>query len=150
MSNISIQNVVLGFIAAAIAVVTVHQAILFGLTAAGLAKAEPWSLKPMGPFGVPTLLNNMFWGGLWGAVFGAIWHWVPGNTMWIKGLVFGVLITIVSNWTLLPLIRGKLLGLPNQALFAGGDPQRMLVTLLVVGGFGAALGLIYGWIARST
>lgn len=149
MRSSGILNLALGFIAAAIAVVTVHQAIVFGLTAAGYLKAESWSLKPMGPFGVPTIVNSMFWGGLWGILFAAIWHVLPSNIMWIKGLIFGLLITLLSNWIFLPLIRGKIFNVPNQVLFAGGDPQRMLITALIVGGFGAALGLIYGWIART-
>jgi hypothetical protein len=149
MRRTGIANLALGFIAAAIAVITVHQAIVYILTAIGFLKGQPWSMKPMGPFGVPTIINQMFWGGLWGALFAVVWHLLPSRIMWVKGLLFGLLITLFSNWIFLPLIRGKIFNLPNQVLFSGGDPQRMLTVALIVGGFGAALGLIYGWIARA-
>jgi hypothetical protein len=51
---------------------------------------------------------------------------------------------LVSNWTLLPLIKGQVFGQPGQVLVGGLDPRRMLATVLIVGGFGLALGVIYG------
>ena len=47
-----------------------------------------------------------------------------------------------SNWLLLPLIKGAL-GVPNQLLFAGGDPKRLLAGVLILGAFGIALGIFY-------
>lgn len=142
-----------GFIAAVIAVVTFHQAIVFILANAGMlpATSQAWSLRPYGPLGVPTIVNTMFWGGLWGALFGAIWHKLPGGAMWLRGLIFGLIITVVSNWTLLPLIRAKIFGVTNAAqtaLFSGGDPMRMLAVVLIVGGFGLGTGLIFQAMAK--
>ena len=45
---------------------------------------------------------------------------------------------------LLPFIRGTLLSMPRQDYFASFDPTRMGATLLILGGFGLATGLIYG------
>ncbi len=50
---------------------------------------------------------------------------------------------------LLPLIKGRIFGQANQDLFSGWDPQRMLITLAIIGGFGTGLGIIYGLIARE-
>jgi hypothetical protein len=141
---------VLGFIAAAISVVLVHEGIIYSLTQAGLIPGTAWGMQPIPPWGVPRLLNNMFWGGLWGALFGLIYAWIPGGMSWLKGLIFGVCIVVVSNWILLPLIKGRLLGQPNQLLFSGLDPKRMLVVALIVGGFGLGLGIIYGLIGRTS
>jgi hypothetical protein len=68
---------------------------------------------------------------------------LPGGTAWRKGLIYGLLIVIFSNWLLLPLIKGQLFGQPGQVLFGGWEPRRMLATVLIVGGFGLALGIIY-------
>ncbi|MFM9938827.1 MAG: hypothetical protein ACKVP7_04950 [Hyphomicrobiaceae bacterium] len=141
-------NLLLGFIAAAIAVVTVHQGIVFVLTQIGLIKGTPWSLSPIKPWGMPQIVNSMFWGGLWGVLFAVIHDKLPGGAMWLKGLIFGLIITVISNWTLLPLIKGHVFGQPNQILFAGWDPTRMLATVLILTGFGIATGIIYGLIAR--
>ena len=84
----SIRNLLFGFIAGAIAVVVVHQSVVYALVATGMLPATsiPWNLKPYGPLGVPTVVNTMFWGGLWGALFGVIWDKLPGGAMWLRGL----------------------------------------------------------------
>lgn len=147
------RNPLLGFVAAAIAVVTAHQAIVYALALPSVGLLPPttqaWSTRPYGPFSVPTIANSIFWGGLWGALFGLIWDKLPGGAMWLKGLIFGLIITVISNWTLLPLIR-RALGVTNAAqiaLFSGGDPKRMLAVALILGGFGAMTGLVYSLIA---
>ena len=158
-NEISIGNMLLGFVAAAIAVLTVHQAIVHLLAINGVLPppAKGWSMaeiktapaaitslfQKMGAVGLPALVNNVFWGGLWGALFAAVWPMIPGGAMWLRGLVFGLLIVLVSNWTILPLIKG-------QPLFAGMVPMRMLATVLIVGGFGTTVGLVYGMIRNKS
>ena len=56
------------------------------------------------------------------------------------------IIVVVSNWILLPLIKGQVFGQANQVLFNGWDPQRMLAVAVIIGGFGLGLGIIYGLI----
>ena len=106
-------------------------------------------MQPIAPWGVPRLINNIFWGGLWGALFGLIYDRLPGGMAWLKGLIYGLLIVVVSNWILLPLIRAQIFGQPNQVLFGGLNPQRMLASVVIVGGFGLGLGIIYGLIDAS-
>ncbi len=136
----------LGFIAAVIAVAIVHEGIIYALTQAGSIRGTAWGMQPIPPWAVPRLVNNMFWGGLWGALFALIYHQLPGGSAWLKGLVYGLLIVVISNWFLLPLIKGQIFGQPGQVLFGGWDPRRMWPPIVIVGGYGLALGVIYGWI----
>src|SRR5436190_1910269 len=143
----TIGRIVLGFIAAAISVVVVHEGIIYLLNAGGYIPTHGWSMTPaIPPWGVPRLVNNIFWGGLWGALFGLIYAWIPGGMAWLKGLIFGLLIVVVSNWILLPLIKGQVFGQGNQVLFGGWNPTRMWIVAVIVGGFGLGLGIIYGLI----
>jgi hypothetical protein len=140
---------VLGFVAAAMSVLIAHEGIIYLLNAGGLVASRGWSMTPaIAPWGMPRLVNNVFWGGLWGALFGLVYDRIPGGMAWLKGLLFGLFIVVVSNWVLLPLIKGQIFGQANQVLFGGFIPMRMLATVLIVGGFGLALGLIYGLLAR--
>ena len=139
-------RVALGFVAAVIAVVLVHEGIIYALTQAGWTRGTAWGMQPIPPWGVPRTLNNMFWGGLWGALFAFLYDRLPGRAAWLKGLIYGLLIVAFSSWILLPLVKGVMLGQPNQLFFAGADPQRMLNSIMIVGGFGLALGVIYGLI----
>ena len=144
----AVNRMVLGFIAAAIAVAVVHEGIIYGLTQAGWIRGTAWGLQPIAPWGVPRLINNIFWGCLWGALFGLIYDRLPGSMAWLKGLIYGLLIVVVSNWVLLPLIKGQVFGQPNQVLFGGWNTQRMLASAVIVGGFGLALGVIYDLMRR--
>jgi hypothetical protein len=146
----TLGRAVLGFVAAAISVVLVHEGIIYGLTQAGVIPGTAWGMQPIPPYGVPRLANNVFWGGLWGVLFALVYAWIPGGMSWLKGLIFGIFIVVASNWILLPLIKGRVFGLPNQILFSGLDPKRMLLVALIVGGFGLGLGIVYGLIARTS
>jgi uncharacterized membrane protein YagU involved in acid resistance len=69
----------------------------------------------------------------------------------VRGLLYGILITLVSNFTLLPLIR-RALGVTNAAqttLFAGGDPVRIASVVTLLGAFGIATAIIYGLMTRA-
>jgi hypothetical protein len=138
-------RIVLGFIAAGITVLTVHEGIIYLLAMGGYIPNRAWSMTPaIPPWGVPRLLNNVFWGGLWGVLFALVYNWVPGGMAWLKGAIFGLFIVVASNWILLPVVKAQVFGQPNQVLFSGWNPQRMLITIAIVVGFGLGLGIIYG------
>ena len=132
-----------GLIAAAIAVVVAHEGIIYVLTQSGFIRGAPWGMQPIPPWGVPRLVNNVFWGGLWGALFALVYERLPGGMAWLKGLIYGLLIVVFSNWILLPLIKGQVFGQANLVLFGGWEPRRMIATAIIVGVFGLALGVIY-------
>jgi hypothetical protein len=142
----SLRSVTLGFVAAALSVITVHQGIVYLFASAKLLPpaSVAWSLKPFGPLGIPQLVNSVFWGGLWGVLFAAVWPKLPGGAMWLRGLIFGLIVAVVSNWILVPFIKGVIFGVPKQVYFGGLVPDRMLITLTILGGFGAGLGGIFG------
>ena len=71
----TIGRIVLGFIAAAISVVVVHEGIIYLLNAGGYIPSRGWSMTPaIPPWGVPRLVNNVFWGGLWGVLFALVYE----------------------------------------------------------------------------
>jgi hypothetical protein len=116
---------VLGFIAAAISVLTFHQAMweaLHLLALPGLGMPPPYPVDPVPPFGVPRILSLCFWGGLYGAVYGLL---LPRLTMpsWLSGLVLGIIAALVGmfvvaaikhqpiggNWVVLNWVRSFLI-----------------------------------------
>lgn len=145
----SAGRILFGFIAAALAVITVHQGMVWLLTQFGWIKGTPWSFNGIAPFNVPQILNSIFWGGLWGALFGVIHERLPGGSAAIKGLIYGLSIAVLSNWLLLPFIKGTVFGQANQVFFAGFEPQRMASTLLILGIFGVVTAMIYQALRRE-
>jgi hypothetical protein len=150
----TLGRMVLGFIAAAISVLIVHQGIIYVLGTYGMTRSTPWTMRPLGygPFaGIPLLANSVFWGGMWGALFGLLYDKLPGTWSWLKGLIFGILVVIFSNWIFLPLIRQHVFNYPSQALFSGfngSNPMVLLPGFLILAGFGLGLGIVYGLLAR--
>ena len=71
----ALQRVAVGFLCGVLAVIAFHQGMIFLLRETGLfgfpRTARVWNLGP-NPWGVPILVNQCFWGGLYGAVFGAL------------------------------------------------------------------------------
>ncbi len=132
-----------GFIAGAIAVVTVHEIIDYALYAAGIFPRVPWSSAPAAVTGVPQFVSDAFWGGLWGILFAALSDKLPGGSPAMKGLIFGIVgPAILGVFILVPLMTGRF------PLFFGFDPRMLLSVLLILAGFGAAMGWLYGFLEK--
>lgn len=139
MDDVSIKSLALGFIAGAIAVVTAHEIIDFILLQAGMFPRVPWSMEPAAMTGVPQIVSDMFWGGVWGILFVLLYGFIPGGGPTVKGLIFGILgPAILGVFILVPLITGWF------PLFFAFDPKPIVSVLLILAGFGAAMGWLYG------
>jgi hypothetical protein len=128
----------LGFIAAALSVLTFHQGMILLLhftPIPGLQIAAwPYSFNPIAPFGVPQILNLCFWGGLYGLVFGLI-HPRLRPPMWLNGLLLG-LCAVTVGFFVVPLIKGTPIA-GNWVLF------NWIRSILINGFFGIGVGIIY-------
>jgi len=139
VDGISLKSLAFGFIAGAIAVVTVHEIIDLILNKAGVFPRVPWSMEPSAVTGVPQIVSDMFWGGVWGIVFVLLYAFIPGGSPALKGLIFGVLgPAILGVFILVPLITGRF------PLFFDFDPKLVGSVLLILAGFGAGMGWLYG------
>jgi hypothetical protein len=144
VEDVSIKRLLLGFIAGAIAVVTVHEIINFILLQAGMFPRVPWSMEPAAMTGVPQIVSDMFWGGVWGILFVLLYGLIPGGGPTVKGLIFGILgPAILGVFILVPLITGRF------PVFFGFDPKLIVSVLLILAGFGAAMGWLYGFMGAE-
>jgi hypothetical protein len=142
MPNAVPQRALLGFLAAAIAVLTFHQGMILFLRSTGQlgipATAAVWNMSP-NPFGVPQILNLCFWGGLYGVVFGifAPRFRLP---MWFCGFLAGFAAVLVGFFVVAA-IKGNPIG-------GGWVPLAWARSIAINGFFGIGLGLIYPRLAR--
>ncbi len=142
-ASLSLRDLAVGFIAGAIAVVAFHQSVVLAAFLSGLIPNSPWSLRPIPPLGVPFIVSQMFWGGLWGTLFALVWPLVPGRLYWQKGVIFSLIgPLLLGSWILVPLIK------QNGALFSGFNPTRLALGLCLGIAWGAGLGLLFGSVPR--
>ena len=150
MSRITFKSLVLGFIAGALAAVTVHELINLALLKGGIEfSRQPWSMElvPI-RFGasaveVPRIVTDALWGGLWGVIFSVILGSVPKGSMTLKGILLGVLVPgLIGAFFLIPIIRG-------EDIFLGGNLNTIGSWLLIYAGFGAATAWIYGFLTSG-
>jgi hypothetical protein len=123
----------LGFIAGAIAVLIFHQGMVAALHAVGWASFAAYRTTPVPPFGIPVIVSNCFWAGLYGAAFGIAW---PRFTWpsWLCGLILGLIAALVGWFVVAPLK-----GLP---VGGGWVPANMLRSIAINGFWGLGVGLI--------
>ncbi len=123
------QRITIGFIAAVLSVLVFHQGMILLLRETGLfgfpRTALVWNLasNPRA-FGLPVIVNQCFWGGLFGAVFGLLAPRVR-FPLWVWGLIVGASTTLVGmfvvaairgtpiggGWQLMAWVRGLSIGL---------------------------------------
>ena len=139
-----LKAVVLGFIAGAIATVTVHEIVstIFTHTSiwTGWDRAS-WDMTP-NDMGVPKIASATFWGGLWGALFPVIFGTMPRGALTFKGLFYGLIgPALIGVFVAVPLITQR------YPIFLDGDISKVVPVLAILGAFGAAVGWLYGFFA---
>jgi hypothetical protein len=131
-------RVLLGFFAGAFSVLSFHQGLVGALHALSLPGLElarvPYDMTPVPPFGVPSVLNLAFWGGVYGCVFGLV---APklGTPYWLSGLFTGVVASVIGMFAVAA-IKGNPIG-------GGWELDNWVRSLLVNGVWGVGLGLIF-------
>ena len=135
------RDLVLGFIAGALAVLAFHQVMVFLLSTVGLIQSHVYATQGVPPFGVPTILNQMFWGGLWGLLFAVVADTLPPWPLLLLGFTFGVLGPVLASWFVVAPLKGT-------PIAAGWVPQRMLASVLINGCWGIGMVLIYAGLRR--
>lgn len=143
-ASLSLRDLVVGLLAGAVAVVAFHQTVILCAFLAGLTPNSPWSLRPIPPFGVPFIVSQIFWGGMWGLLFALVWPLVPGRLYWQKGLVFSLIgPLLLGTWIVVPLIK------QSGPLFSGFVPSRLALGLCLAVAWGGGLGLLFGAASRQ-
>ena len=129
------RTIVIGFIAGALGVLIFHQIAGHFITG-----RMPWSnWAPVPPFRIPVLLNQTFWGGMWGIVFALLAHRFPkGIGFLVAAFIFGAVLPTAVSWYVMPLIKGGVMG-PRGIWYNGP---------LINGAWGLGTGIFYVLLRR--
>lgn len=103
--NSCIRTVLVGFIAGVLSMLIFHQAGFWIATELGYARAMIYNLRPVPPWGVPTILSMAFWAGLWGIAAGFLVPRLPSPLNGILGWVLfaAIVVTLANRFIVLPI-----------------------------------------------
>ena len=140
----SVKLLGLAFVAGFLAVPVFHQPMLALLHGLGVTPGAPYATRPLPPLGVPQILSQSFWGGIWGIVFALAAPRFPrGGAYWAAATVFGAVALSLVAW----FVVAPLKGLP---LAGGGRPAAIATALLVNGAWGLGTALLLPALQRAT
>jgi hypothetical protein len=133
----------LAFVAGFLAVPLFHQPMLALLHACGVTPAAPYATRPLAPLGVPQVLSQSFWGGVWGVVLALVAPRFPrGGAYWAAAAVFGAVALSLVAWFVVAPLKGL-------AVAAGGRPAAIATGLLVNGAWGLGTALLLAAFRRA-
>jgi hypothetical protein len=105
------RTVFVGFVAGALGVLIFHQLGFWIANELGYARAPLYNLRPVPPWGVPTILSMAFWGGLWGIAAAFLVPRLPGVLSGLLGWVlFAAIVVTLINWFIVFPIKGAPMG----------------------------------------
>jgi hypothetical protein len=105
-SSVFVMGSIAGaFVVGFIAIAVFHQGSGWLLNMIGIYPPQ-YKTQPIPPFGVPQILSQCFWGGLWGIVLAwTLAHWQNVN-YWLLAFAFGLIVPTLVGWFVVPLIKG--------------------------------------------
>jgi hypothetical protein len=142
--TLSARTLAFGFLTGAIAVLLFHQGMVLLLWMTAYLPNFPWNLKgSVGPLGVPVLVNQMFWGGLWGVAFAVVGPMIPVANTVLRGAVFGLLGPyLLGNGLLVSLFK-------QSGQFIWTWPStRLIIGALIGTAFGIGVAVIHKALAQ--
>src|SRR5207247_991416 len=123
----------LAFVAGFVATLAFHQTVLWLLHLAGMTPRTPYAMRPVPPFGVPSVVSLAFWGGGRGIIMIAAVG--RAKAFYLLATIFGaVLPTLVAAFVIAPLRHMPLPG--NKATL-------LAVGLLVNAAWGLGTAVLY-------
>ena len=135
------RNLLAGFLAGVLAVAVFHQLAVFLLGVVGLGEGAVYSFRPTAPLGVPRVISQMFWGGLWGVLFAFLVDYFPKHwPLVVVGFLFGVAGPALFGWFVVAPLRGQLVMTPTAA--------RLVSTIVINGCYGLGLALVFDRLRR--
>jgi hypothetical protein len=143
--NLNGRTLAFGFIAGALSVLIFHQGMVLLLWLMGQVPNFPWNFRgSVAPLGVPVLVNQMFWGGLWGIGFAAVGHMIPVANTALRGAVYGLAGPfLLGGGFLVPLIKR------TGPMFWQWPAPRWIIGGLIGAAFGAGIAVIMNALGRK-
>ncbi len=105
------RTVLAGFLAGALSVLVFHQLGFHFAAELGYGRSNLYSMRPVPPWGVPTIVSQAFWGGLWGILGAFVVTRLPGVLSGALGwILFAAVLVLAVNWFVVLPLKGAPVG----------------------------------------
>lgn len=133
---------VAGFVAGVLSVLMFHQWGFYAAAELGFGRPSLYSMRPVPPWGIPTIASQAFWGGLWGALGALVVARLPGILNGALGwILFAITLVLAVNWFVVLPIKGAPIG-------GGWRLPGVAVVPIVYALWGFGMWLFYGLVRR--
>lgn len=134
-------RVLLEFAAGFCATIFFHQPALWLLHQAGMTPRTPYTMTPVPPFGVPSVISLAFWGGVWGLILiPAIARIRSEGAYFAAAIAIGAIApTLVAAFIIAPLRHKPL----------PGSFSALMLGFIINGAWGLGTALFFRFFARS-
>ncbi len=130
-------------VAAAAAIILVHQPLIWILKAIGIVTWRSFDLTPLAPFGIPAIVSACFWGAVWGPLIVAVGsRGATGRSHHFRAAIIGAVLTTAVGAALIALGRGA-------QITGMSAPTALLASLAVNGVWSGATSVAGEWIASA-
>ena len=135
------RRIVFAFIAGFLGTIVFHQIALELLHLGHLAPMGAWSMKPVPPFGVPSVISLSFWGGIWGIVMMPVIDRRRGAAYWLMAIVFGAIAPTLVAWFVVAPLK-------HLPMAGGFRPRALMIGPIVNGAWGLGTAIFYQLFVR--
>jgi hypothetical protein len=115
------RRLFLGFAAGFLATICFHQPMLWLLHLAGATTRTPYSMKPVPPLHVPSVISLAFWGGVWGIIMIAALARIHNHgAYYVAAALFGAFLPTLAAWFISAPLHGQPAAIPKLPMMLLG------------------------------
>jgi hypothetical protein len=130
-------------VAAAVAIILVHQPLIWILKSVGIVTWRAFDFTPLAPFGVPAIVSACLWGAVWGPLIVAVGSRdADKQSHHLRAAIIGAMLTSAVGAALIALGRGA-------HITGMSAPTALLASLVINGVWSGATSVAGEWIASA-
>ena len=123
------------FVAGFVSTLVFHQGLLTLLYLSGAFPRAPYDMTAVGPLGIPAVVSQACWAGVWAMALWPLMRHAAGAAYWLRAFLLGAIAPSAVGLFIIAPLKGA-------PIAAGWDPKLIVGTLILNGTWGAGMALL--------
>jgi hypothetical protein len=126
------------FVAGFASTLVFHKGLLTLLHLSGAFPRAPYDMTAVGPLGIPAVVSQACWAGVWAMALWPLLRHAAGTAYWLRAFLLGAIAPSAVGLFIIAPLKGA-------PIAAGWDPKLIVGTLILNGTWGAGMALLMRW-----